>query len=191
MTTPRRTAPTRPINASQPSNAMCAPSGKRSAPRTSKQPNSPRAHHEPEQSADQRSARRFPASTCFTTCRRPAPIDWRIAISFARPLARIRSKVDEVDRADEQEKKHAGLHQQKGRTDGAHVIRMERKRRRAKARLGHHFRLRIVLPRPRRCARRSAIALRRSSRPVSSARSLRAAAAGMALLRSALFQLRS
>ena len=65
---------------------------------------------------------------------------------FFGPAARAnQEEVDEVDRADEQEKKHAGLHQPEGRTDGADVIRMQRNHRRTKARLGHHFRLGIVL----------------------------------------------
>ena len=64
---------------------------------------------------------------------------------FFRAAARANQKeIDQIDRADEQEKKHAGLHQPEGRTDGAHVIRMEGKHRRAEASLGHHFRLRVV-----------------------------------------------
>jgi len=64
---------------------------------------------------------------------------------FFRAAARAnQKKVNEVDRADEQEKKHAGLHQPKCRTNGAHVICMERKHRRAEAGLGHRFRFGII-----------------------------------------------
>ncbi len=65
---------------------------------------------------------------------------------FFRPAARTnQEEVDQINRADEEEEKHAALHEQQCRTDGAHVMRMQRNHRRAKTSLGHHFRLGIVL----------------------------------------------
>ena len=109
--------------------------------------------------------------TCLTTCR--AARAHRLADRhFLRAAARANQKqIDQIDRADEQKEKHAALHQQKGRTDRADVIRMQWNHRRAEAGLGHHLRFADCLSRRRRCARRSVIALRRSSRPVSIARS--------------------
>src|SRR5437868_1840431 len=91
MTIPRTTAPARPISASQPSNAMWAPSGKRSAPRTS----SNRIPHAPTAKPSNpptKVRRTVSIITCLTTCARLAPIERRIAISFARPLARMRRR---------------------------------------------------------------------------------------------------
>ena len=80
-------------------------------------------------------------------------------------------EVDQIHRADEQEEKHAALHQQEGRANGADVIRVEWKAPESGSRPQPSFSLPDYLARPRRCARRSAIALRRSSRPASIARS--------------------
>ena len=108
---------------------------------------------------------------------------------FFRAAARANQKqVHQVDRADEQEKKHAALHQPECRTDGADVIRMERKHRRAEAGLGHHFRFGIVFL--DRGIVRVDLRLRFGDRRARfQARDhVRAAAAGMALARHALLR---
>ena len=64
-------------------------------------------------------------------------------MSFMWLLARIK-QIDEIDRTHCQKEQRAGLHQQKGRTDRAHVICMERKHRRVEAGLSHHRRSGII-----------------------------------------------
>jgi len=64
---------------------------------------------------------------------------------FFRPAAGAnQEQIDQIDRADEEEEKHATLHEQECWTDGAHVMRVQRNHRRAKACLGHHFCLRAA-----------------------------------------------
>ena len=96
-------------------------------------------------------------------------------------------EVHQIDRADEEQKKHAGLEQQKRRTNGANVVRMKRDDRRTEAGLRHHLRFRVVFfdrgvvrvdLRLRFCDRRARFQARDH---------VRAAAAGMARFRSTLF----
>src|ERR1700736_3882433 len=64
---------------------------------------------------------------------------------FFRSIARTdQEKIDQIYRPNEQQEKHPALHQQKWRTNGTDVIRMQRNHQRAKAGFGHHFRLRII-----------------------------------------------
>ena len=109
---------------------------------------------------------------------------------FFRSIARAdQEKIDQIHRANEQEEKHTGLHQQKGRTNGTDVIRMQRNHQRAKAGFGHHFRFRIVLL--DRVIVRVDLGLRFGDRRArfQTRDHVRAAAARMARFRSTLFHI--
>jgi hypothetical protein len=64
---------------------------------------------------------------------------------FLRPVTCAdEQKIDEIDRANEQEKKHASLEQEKCRPNRPHVLRVEQNHQRAKPSLGHRLRPRVV-----------------------------------------------
>ena len=107
------------------------------------QPNSPGAHRKAEHSAKEREQNGF---NHHLTHDMPTASAHRLADRhFFRAAAGADQKeVHEVDRADEQEEKYAGLHQQQCRTDRANVIPMEWNHQRAKAGLSHHFGLGVV-----------------------------------------------
>ena len=92
------------------------------------QPKQPRAQDDAKQSATKRQQDRFHHHLSHHM---PSARAHRLADRhFFRAVARADEKeVHEVHRADEQEEKHAGLHQPKCRADGADVIGMERNHR--------------------------------------------------------------
>ena len=88
------------------------------------QSNSPRAYRQAEQSADESQKNGFdhylPNDMHAARAHRLADRH------FFRPPARTnQKKIHEIYRADEQKKKYSGLHQQKGRTNGADVLCMQ------------------------------------------------------------------
>src|SRR4051794_13615986 len=88
------------------------------------QPNSPRAHRQPEQSAGESQENGFDhyLSHNMRATRAHRSADRH----FFRAAARADQKeVDQINRSDEQKKKHASLHQQKGWTNRADVLRMQ------------------------------------------------------------------
>ena len=149
---------------------MCAPSGRRSAPRTSSNrsphaptitPSNPPTNGQHDRFHHHLRHHMPPARAHRLTDRH-----------FFCPAARANQKqIHQVHRADEQEEKHAALHQPKCRTDGAHVIAHGAKPPVSGSQPRPSFSLPGCPSRPRHCARRSVIALRRSWRPVSAARS--------------------
>src|SRR6267378_327518 len=93
-------------------------------PENFEQPNSPRAHRQPEQSADESQENGFDhyLSHNMRATRAHRSADRH----FFRAAARADQKeVDQVNRSDEQKKKYAGLHQQKSWTNRADVLRMQ------------------------------------------------------------------
>ena len=108
-----------------------------------KQPNSRGAHHKPEQSAKCGEQERL---NHHVTHHMPAARAHRSADRHVLHVAaRANEKqIDQIDRAHNQKEQRTALHQQKGRTDRAHVIGMEWKHRRAEAGLSHHRRSGII-----------------------------------------------
>src|SRR5207249_6059804 len=87
------------------------------------QSNSPRAHRQAEQSADESQENGFDhyLSHNMRATRTHRSADRH----FFRAATRADQKeVDQINRSDEQKKKHAGLHEQKGRTNRTNVLRM-------------------------------------------------------------------
>ena len=164
---PRRA---RPTDASQPSNAMCAPSGKRLAPRICRRLSSPRAQRHTEHSAGRRSANGF--SHDLPHHMPPARAHRLADRHFFRASARADQKqVHQIDRANEQEKKHAGLQQQEVSDEWSERDPHAAKPPANENRPPPSFSPPGCLSRQRHCARRSGPALPRSWRPVSTARS--------------------
>ena len=93
-------------------------------PENFEQSNSPRAYRQAEQSADESQKNGFdhylPRDMRATRAHRSADRH------FFRAATRADQKeVDQINRSDEQKKKHASLHQQKGWTNRADVFRMQ------------------------------------------------------------------
>src|SRR6266566_9801726 len=112
-------------------------------PENFEQPDSPRAHRQAEQSADESQENGFDhyLSHDMRATRAHRSADGH----FFRAATRADQKeVDQINRSDEQKKKHASLHQQKGWTNRADVLRMQWLNERSEARFGHHLRFRIV-----------------------------------------------
>src|SRR6266513_789640 len=86
---------------------------------------SPRAHHDAEQSTGRGEKNSFRDDLLNDMLAAGAH---RLADGHLfRPAARTnQEKVDQINRADEQEEKYAALHQQECRTDGADVLGMQR-----------------------------------------------------------------
>src|SRR5438309_3828906 len=93
-------------------------------PENFEQSDSPRAHRQAEQSADESQENGFDhyLSDDMRATRAHRSADGH----FFRASARADQKeVDQINRSDEQKKKHASLHQQKGWTNRADVLRMQ------------------------------------------------------------------
>src|SRR6266513_3874946 len=93
-------------------------------PENFEQPNSPRAHRLPEQSADESQENGFDhyLSHDMRATRAHRSADRH----FFRAAARADQKeVDQINRSDEQKKKHTSLHQQEGRANGSDMLSMQ------------------------------------------------------------------
>src|SRR6476619_2623105 len=93
-------------------------------PENFEQSNSPRAHGQAEQSADESQENGFDhyLSDNMRATRAHRSADRH----FFRAATRADQKeVDQINRSDEQKKKHADLHKQKGWTNRADVLRMQ------------------------------------------------------------------
>src|SRR6476660_9877988 len=93
-------------------------------PENFEQPNSPRGHRQPQQSTDESEEDGFDhyLSHDMRATRAHRSADRH----FFRAATRADQKeVDQINRSDEQKKKHAGLHKQKGWTNRADVLRMQ------------------------------------------------------------------
>src|SRR6059058_2172786 len=93
-------------------------------PENFEQPNSPRAHRQAEQAADESQENGFDhyLSDDVRATRAHRSTDRH----FLRAATRADQKeVDQVNRSDEQKKKHAALHEQKGWANGPDVLRMQ------------------------------------------------------------------
>src|SRR5438105_2401755 len=113
-------------------------------PENFEQPDSPRAHRQAEQSADESQENGF--DHYLSDNMRATRAHQSADRYFFRAATRADQKeVDQINRSDEQKKKHAGLHEQKGWTNRTNVLRMKCKHRRAEAGFGHRFRFGIIL----------------------------------------------
>src|SRR5437763_10132267 len=89
------------------------------------QSNSPRAHRQAEQSADESQENGFDHYLSHDV---PSARAHRLPDRhfFHAATGADQKEVDQIDRSDEQKKKHASLHQQKRWTNRAEVLRMQR-----------------------------------------------------------------
>src|SRR6476660_9475603 len=107
------------------------------------QPNPPGSDNEPEQSADESQENGFDhyLSHNMRATRAHRSADRHF---FRAAIRADQNEVDQINRSDEQKKKHAGLHKQEGWTNRADVLRMQWPNERSETRFDHHLRFRIV-----------------------------------------------